>query len=129
MRVALLALVLAISGGAPVSAEMALTEKDDGRTITVKRGDALTVRLPVSLGTGYGWSRIDADEALVAEEPRVESSTTSLPGGSEIEVFRFTARKVGRTAIALRYGPSWEDVPHARTYRVHVEITEPAQSP
>jgi predicted secreted protein len=86
--------------------EHTVTESDTGKEIRVAPGDIITVRLGSQLGTGYGWEvtrgpgrRLQQPE----KRPKIESNRGASPGASEIEVFRFVARRPGRVYLELRY--------------------------
>jgi predicted secreted protein len=86
--------------------------KQSGRTVTVTAGGILEVRLSAQLGTGYGWHITDPAEAVLAKEgePKTEPAPEGkpMPGGPEIQVFRFTAKAAGKADLKLQYFREFE---------------------
>ena len=87
-----------------------VTEKEDGRTLVLSRGNQLVVRLLTQLGTGYSWQVLphDSTRLRLAAKPLVESNSPGRPGGSEQQVFRFEAVKAGTVSLELKYARPWE---------------------
>ena len=101
-----LAAVAALAADAPRQ----LGPKDSGRSIVLKTGETLEVRLPAQLGTGYGWRVTAPAAALLAQdgEAKTEPAAMPAPGGPEVQVFRFTVRAAGQADLSLDYARSFE---------------------
>jgi inhibitor of cysteine peptidase len=106
-------------------AEIVLTEADDGRTITIREGATLLIRLAANPTTGYRWTlartpsrlTLAGDDALfepASEPPRL--------GAGGHQLFRFTATAPGRETLELIHARSWEEAPPLAVYRVTIEI-------
>jgi inhibitor of cysteine peptidase len=125
---ALSLIVLALCSCAVAGSEekaVTVTEKDQGHTVQVGRGDTLIVRLAAQLGTGYGWhvSKNDARILQSLGEPSLERQGEGKPGGVETQVFRFRAAASGKSALTLAYSRPWEkDRPPTKTYGITVEV-------
>jgi len=89
-------------------AEVAVTKEDNGRVVSVKVGDTVSVRLPENPTTGYSWA-IDSIDAkrLEADAPTYQGEGAGLgTGGSK--TWRFLARAPGRTRFGLKHWRHWE---------------------
>jgi predicted secreted protein len=104
---------------------MQLTEKDSDRKVVLVVGTHLTIRLKAQLGTGYSW-QFEALDVQVLEssgEPTTETIEEGKLGAAEMQVFRFTAKGVGTTALAFHYARHWEkDVKPMKTITFQVEV-------
>jgi predicted secreted protein len=121
-------LVLSLFPGPPASARppqaartIVVGDEDDGREVSLRRGDTLVVRLGARLGTGYGWRVVrDGGRRLrplgEAIEPGGEGE-----GGVEFQVFRFKALSRGAAAVVLHYKRPWEKG-HAKTFTLRVRV-------
>jgi len=120
-------LVIACTSGPRVErpTEMVVGERDANREVRIASGDRLIVRLGAQLGTGYGWQIVENDPSRLepSGRPDLETSKGDIPGGSQYQRFRFTARKPGMVRLVLRYARPWEQKePGARTFRLDVRI-------
>jgi inhibitor of cysteine peptidase len=86
-----------------------LTIGDNGKTIEVKAGDTLVIRLDENPTTGYRWAVERGGEGFFdppsAEFIRDPDAKTGA-GGSRI--FTFHALKPGKTSLALKYWRAWQ---------------------
>ena len=97
-----------IARGDMTSHTPTLTEADDGRTATVKTGQAVTISLPENASTGYRWAVDSIDSGMVeAAEPRVEGLAKGVGSGGR-SVWTFTAKAPGQTTVALKQWRQWE---------------------
>jgi predicted secreted protein len=105
--------------------DQTITEKDNGRELRVAVGDTVTVKLGAQLGTGYGWHVTSGPGSRLQQtdkRPKIESNSNS-PGSSELEVFRFTARRPGRVRLELRYSrPREKSAGALKTFHVFIVI-------
>ena len=101
-----------------------VSEKDFGRTITLRTGDMLNVRLTGNPTTGYNWSVADGSEILKQlGDPEFESAARGLPGAGGKVTIRFRAVKPGKTVLKLAYQRLWEkSVPPIATFQVTVIV-------
>jgi inhibitor of cysteine peptidase len=128
VMVAVIALLLAgINGARANGAAVQMTDENNGKTVTVKAGQAIVLRLSANPTTGYGWEVGPVDASLLAQkggkiyEPA--SQDKPVVGGGGLEIFEFTALQKGETTLKLVYHRAWEkDVPAARTFQVTIEI-------
>ncbi len=109
------------SGGASVT----LRETDGGRTVELKRGDALIVELEGIPTTGFQWEVTSVDEAVVKQEgePEYKESQPGRMGGGGLLVFTFKMVGAGRTDLKMVYHQPWDrDTPPAKTFEVTVIV-------
>jgi predicted secreted protein len=88
-----------------------VTEKDSGRTLRLKIGDVLTVKLESIPGTGYSWYVQKHDSKLMEQIGKHTHETpkgSSGVGGPEYEIFRFRAAAAGEDRLTLCYQRIWE---------------------
>lgn len=105
---------------------LVLGRADSGQTLRVHLGDGLTLELPESPSTGYGWSVTECDEALVVVSSEF-LAPAQLPhrvgqGGLRRMVFRAGARAAG-ARLEVVYMRPWEGVAAAADrFSVQVQI-------
>lgn len=122
-----LAAALALPGLAAEN-PLQLGAKESGKAFVVKPGAVLEVRLAAQLGTGYSWHvTAPAGAILVQEgEPKTEPAPEGaqpMPGGPEIQVFRFTARAAGKADLKLKYARGFEPGRKAlRSATYHIKV-------
>ncbi len=126
---AVLAAVGCGSGDADKSANLALTDVDNGKSFTVKVGDTITVVVPGNPTTGYEWTTDLAEDsaALLAltGDPVYEQDPGSegLVGAGGAYTFTFTAKATGEAELGLKYWRSFEpEVDPIETFVVSVTI-------
>jgi predicted secreted protein len=85
-----------------------LTETDNGASVALTSKSRLMVRLLVQAGTGYSWTPKSARSLLRLVKSYVETPIHMLPGGTETQVFEFTAVASGRDELELDYRQPWD---------------------
>jgi len=103
-----------------------LTETDNGKQITVKPGDVITLTLNSNPTTGYSWQVMEIDNAILLQEGDSEykqaSGTDGLVGAGGMETFHFKAIGTGTTTLKLGYMRPWESVPPIETFTVQIVV-------
>jgi len=103
-----------------------LTDADNGKQITIKSGDVVTVTLESNPTTGYSWQVIEIDNAVLLQDgdPEYKQSPGSegLVGAGGTETFRFKAIGNGETSLGLGYMRPWESVPPIQTFTIQVIV-------
>ncbi len=84
---------------------MDLSNRDSNRTIPVKLGDSIVLRLDENPTTGYQWE-IAASGALAVMGDKMEPGSTV--GGSGVRIFEFQASTAGSHHLQLRQWRRWE---------------------
>ncbi len=94
---------------------MALTESDNGASLTVGVGDTITITLAGNPTTGYSWESdlSEADVALltlVGGEPtyQADETDTDVVGAGGTYTFTFEAAAAGQAELKLKYWRSFE---------------------
>jgi inhibitor of cysteine peptidase len=89
-------------------AEVAVTQEDNGRVVSVKVGDTVSVRLPENPTTGYSWAIASIDaKRLEADAPTYQGGGVGLGTGGT-RTWRLVARAPGRTRLGLKRWRHWE---------------------
>jgi inhibitor of cysteine peptidase len=113
-----------------VAKTVALDEKSAGKTIVVKKGETVSIKLESNPTTGYNWRVGSVSTASVKQNGKVEYSPSPLPPGSGPlvgsgghSVVKFDAISVGKATITLEYARPWEKnkVP-AKTFTVILDV-------
>ncbi len=118
MRVFVASVAVAVSVGcAPES---------DVRDIALRIGGTTTVMLPVTAGTGYGWS-VDAARSSGMECLVVTPGATKFPsgrvGGAGEQEWHVEGHAAGQADLTFVYQRPWEPVaPAARSTEIHVSV-------
>ena len=118
-------LVAGCSAATPASRE--LTVADNATTQTVAVGDTVIVRLAGNPTTGYSWTQLAGDAAVLvpaAEEPAYSSEAAEgVVGAGGTYTFSWTAQAAGTTTLELAYRRPWEtDVAPIETFTVTIEV-------
>ena len=109
--------------GTPIT----VTEADLHRTVTLRPGQEIVVRLASNRTTGYRWSLVAADDpvlALLASPVYVPDTTPAgAVGVGGTEVWRLSAFRAGAQTLSFEYRRPWEhDTPAARTVSLSVTV-------
>jgi inhibitor of cysteine peptidase len=116
--------VIFIAGGfvlAPALAGMSsVTEADNGRELTLSRGDTLEVSLPATSGTGYTWQAAPIADSLVKPVGDMKFKVDNeRPGATGHQIFRYSVESSGTGSLEMRYVRPWEkDTPPAKVFRI-----------
>lgn len=100
-------------------------DAENGRAITLSRGDTLILLLASNRSTGYAWKVVRDDPAYLKPlgAPAYKRPPGSPVGGGGYQLFRFIAEKPGTASLTLKYSRPWEqDVPPAKTYQLTVNV-------
>lgn len=97
------------------------TKGDANKGVTVEQLGIITIRLPVQMGTGYSWEVVSLPDSLVQKGVTAEGG--GLPGGPEVEVFRFRAKKKGVGKLILAHVRPWEqNTPPEETFTLTITV-------
>ena len=120
---------------APAAAKTHELSKDDnGKTLKVKVGDVIRVKLKGNRTTGYSWALTGKlDEKVLksdGNEYKVDEHPAGMVGVGGSDVWTFSVLAPGRTEIALGYARPWEkDKEPAQTFKLTVEVEGAAAAP
>ena len=102
-----------------------VTKEDDGRLVTLDRGDLLVVRLEGNPSSGYEWELVDPlDQGVleqVGEREFVSEGNDDIVGAPGTFVFRFRAVASGTIPLQFVYERPWEEEP-IETFSVVVYV-------
>ncbi len=84
---------------------MLLNENDSGRTINVRTGDNLTIRLKENPTTGFQWA-VGFAEGMELVMDRFDAGQGM--GATGIREFQFRATQAGSYQILLKHWRAWE---------------------
>lgn len=101
-----------------------LTEEDNGRAVTVKRGDSFKLRLKAQLSTGYSWKIINYNtKIMMVGKPEIETLKKDVTGGIDYQTYIVETRESGEGEIVLHYVQPWQKkVKPLQTYRITVKV-------
>jgi inhibitor of cysteine peptidase len=111
------------SGGSP--ATVAVTQADQGKTVSAKPGDTIVVSLEGNPSTGYTWVAKDLPSFLTQEgEPTFKQADSSgavgAPGMVDIS---FKATAAGSGELKLDYVRPWETTATpVKTFSANVDV-------
>lgn len=89
---------------------LVLGQQDHNRTVEIRIGERIAVRLPENPTTGFTWAIAESDSRLLA----LDSTDYAPPeeagfiGARGDRTFTFTAREAGEVPLALKYWRFWE---------------------
>ena len=111
----LLAALSLASAGAPVlasqSATLLLTE--DSSFAKVDPGQAVEIRLKTQGGTGYSWR----PTTYLSKIKELSTRQSAMPGGKEVQRFKFKSKKKGTYVVGFTYGQPWKGGTKGAKYR------------
>ncbi len=101
---------------------------DNGKTLKVKVGDVIRIKLKSNRTTGYSWAIVSGKtDAKVLKAGEIEYTVDEHPAGmvgvGGNDFCTFTALAPGKTDISLGYARPWEkDKAPAETFKLTVEV-------
>ena len=104
-----------------------MSRDDSGKTVTVRPGDTVRIKLKSNRTTGYSWALAGKlDETVLKSEGneyKVDEHPAGMVGVGGNDVWTFTALAPGRTEIALGYARPWEkDKEPAQAFKLTVVV-------
>lgn len=106
--------------------EMMLSGADNGKQVTVKAGDVITLTLDSNPTTGYSWQVMEIGNTILSQQGDPEykqaSGTEGLVGAGGTETFHFKAIGSGTTMLKLGYMRPWESVQPLETFTIEVIV-------
>ena len=104
-----------------------MSRDDSGKTVTVRPGDTVRIKLRSNRTTGYSWALAGKPDEKVLKsegnEYKVDEHPAGMVGVGGNDVWTFTALAPGRTEIALGYARPWEkDKEPAQAFELTVVV-------
>lgn len=108
---------------------LSLTDADDGKTVTITKGQSLLVKLQSNPTTGYKWSVVSTDRTFgyPALERFVKNGDAVGSGGLQRFTWKTSSplNMVGSHTVKLEYKRSWEtNVAAAKTFTFTVKVVD-----
>jgi len=126
--VVLMALMV-LGSGCGGSEAIRLNRENDGGQVTVKKGETVSITLDSNPSTGYQWTVLESDPAILEPvgeakfTPTASTSSTPLVGAGGQETLRFKTIGSGQVDLKLAYCRPWEEgVEPAETFSVQVMV-------
>jgi len=106
------------------AATKVVTDADNGKTVTIKMGDVLEVRLNANPTTGYMWYLQKQSTALLKLTSQSQTQATQPGVGRPIvQIFNFAPKATGTGVLLLHYVRSWLNPdPNEEQFSLHVTI-------
>ncbi len=95
----------------------------NGKTVRLKVGATLVVRLAGNPTTGYTWSTKAVDRRVLKPLPIAYSASSNLPGSGGIFRIRFRAIARGTTTLRLVYARPFEHTAPPRRFSLRVVVS------
>ena len=102
-----------------------ITEVDNGKTIILKSGEALEIRLNENASTGFTWlEEITPNDVLTLEkEDFIQNNLT--PGGNTVHQWVYKGKKTGQKRIKFVYQRPWvKDQPAEKEFEIIVRVLD-----
>jgi predicted secreted protein len=105
-----------------ISPAIVVSSADNGKTLKVKTGQSISVRLPVQRGTGYSWQFPKPQALFTVKEEKDISHKSVRPEAEEMQTFLLSVLKSGEAEVLFQYRRPWEETAApAKTFRFKVE--------
>ncbi len=103
---------------------IALTGDDSGKTVVMRPGDTITIRLAEKPANGYRWAVEKYNEKVVVQEGTdyVQPEGTALGGGGQ-RILTFQAKAPGKVTLHLKLWRAWAgDASIVERFAVTLEV-------
>lgn len=89
---------------------LTLTQADNGKSISIRVSQTLTIALPENPTTGYKWAVEPSSQPLLVlkSSEYVTTAKPGLVGAGGQRILRFQARRTGTEKLRLKLWRSWE---------------------
>jgi inhibitor of cysteine peptidase len=101
-----------------------VTQSDSGKTVPLKVGNTLIVRLESNPSTGYGWAPSGTVPDCLTQQGQgtFETGSSGLVGAPGTQSLAFFAAQSGSGTLTLAYVRPWETTQPAKTFTIQVEV-------
>ena len=122
------------TAAAPAPKTVEMTRDDDGKSVTVRPGDTIQIKLKSNRTTGYSWAMTGKlDEKVLkseGDEYKVDEHPAGMVGVGGSDVWTFKALAAGKTEIVLGYARPWEkDKEPAQAFKLTVVVDGAGAAP
>ena len=101
-----------------------LTAKDNGKTITVKAGQRIEIRLAGNPTTGFTWNNVTRGNGMKLLGGITHKAGGRALGAPGMSTATFQAMKLGKNEISLEYRRVFEKNPPIKTFKVTIAVAE-----
>ncbi len=120
---AVLAFTVASADAKPHPPTIIVTMAESSHAVSLVLGQRLRVQLPAQAGTGYSWSIVSSAKPMLHLNGSAVTHVSDRPGGSAIQIFRFTAAAVDSGRLRIEYRRPWEHaVPPAKRFSLRIRV-------
>ena len=107
----------------PSRSPILLTEADNGKLITLKKGDRIQIKLAENPTTGFQWAINTPKNFLSLEKSDYVAASPQLMGSGGERILTFLAQKTGKTSLKLKLWRSWEgEKSVVNRYQINIKI-------
>jgi predicted secreted protein len=99
-----------------------LTEKDNGSTVSVRKGDALNLTLQDHGDGGYTWTITKIDEKILGQVEQFNWGSSGALGDFGKDTWVFSAKNSGTTILQLECKRPWTGGDTSETISVNIEV-------
>ncbi len=111
---------------AKLMSEITLSNADQGKTLTLKPGQKIILRLAENPTTGYRWSLPNlTSQVLQLTSDRFEQPNTPAMGTGGQRILTFQAHQVGQVNLTLKNRREWENEASAvESFQITIQVAE-----
>lgn len=113
-----------------------VTERQNGDTLLLRRGETLQLVFSANSGTGYSWDVDQLNPKLIEPlggeirpspgQPLADGTAMPMPGAPQQITFLFRALRPGRSTLSLKFWRRWEgEASISQRFRVQVVTVGP----
>lgn len=99
-----------------------IEEKDNGKTIQLKKGEVFQVALLENASTGYTWlEEIVPEKNVILLEKEDYVGNHTVIGGSSVRTWTYTANEIGKRMLRFHYQRPW-DLEAVKSFEITVNV-------
>jgi len=99
-----------------------LTEKDNGSTVSVRKGDVLNLTLQDHGDGGYTWTIVKIDEKILDQVEQFNWGSSGALGDFGKDTWIFSAKNIGTTTLQLECKRPWVGGDTSEMMTVNIEV-------
>ena len=99
-----------------------LTINDNDATVSVKKGDQVSLELKDYGDGGYSWTLVALDQSILSLTQRSDSQPSGLMGDCGNDIWIFTAEHPGSTTLHLLCDRPWNTTDTCATFTVQIHV-------
>jgi inhibitor of cysteine peptidase len=98
------------------------SKEDNGKQVTVNRGDEIVIRLKANPTTGYDWHPLEPGTGILEESRDYQVASQMMGSPSQLQL-RYRAVSAGQIRLVLQYCRTWEkDISPLETFSLDINI-------